>query len=313
MKDLVLPDLSGVLQPAVDTFRRVASQIFEGFLDVCAVLGLAIDQSYTQIQALGETCVRHGWCLTPDFDIATLLNTAVQVNRKGADRHRLYIAMREYFKESNWARLELLVFSMSESLHSKRRRILLDCVHAVRMHAAGRFNAANVVVPTCITVIDGMLSDFAHARGIKNWQTKGKRSLKDEISSVAFDFDRPAIALIFDTLFATASYGKTPASGRHFNRHWISHGNWLEYGRLENVLRLFLMIRFLDYIIYEYNSRLSGSTEPVTEASKYSKLLSENFVAPMRDIMRERIESRGLDLSLTQPLDQSIPLRVVPK
>ena len=183
------------------------------------------------------------------------------------------------------------------SLDPKRRKILRDCIASLRRHGIQRYNAANVVVPTCISLIDGVLTDFSHDIGIDNWHNRGDGSFdrfRAEIESVAFAYDRPAISLIFDTLFSRSFYGELPESGRRFNRHPIGHGNWLEYGRLEHVIRLFLMLRFLDYIITEYWERKrSGSPEPVTQASQYSKMLSENPFAPVSEPMRDRLKARA--------------------
>jgi hypothetical protein len=75
------------------------------------------------------------------------------------------------------------------------------------------------------------------------------------------------------------------------------HGNWPEYGRVEDVLRLFLMTRFLDYISEEYWQRQEQRTDaPVTEPSKYSKLLSENLAEPARTAALQRVQQRGLSL-----------------
>lgn len=140
---------------------------------------------------------------------------------------------------------------MNPSLHPMCRKILRDCIQTLRHHGIRGYNAANVVVPALVAMIDGMLSNFASARGIKSWQTRrsgGFQKLRQEIESVAYAYGEPAVDLIFDMLFAAAYYGQIPASARRFNRHWITHGNWLQYGRVEHVLRLFLMVRFLQHL-----------------------------------------------------------------
>lgn len=297
---------NGLFDSVMPTLRQVAQNIGEFMLNAFAVAGIAIDEGYTQLEIFQVACKKYGWCLTPDFDLPLLAETVRRANDAGNSNHRLYLVLRDVFRANDFALLEQLVNRMSDGFHPKRRKILFDCIHALRQHGVKHFNAANLVVPTCITIIDGMLSDFAHECGISNWQNRKSGAfarLKGEIESVAYEFDRPAIELIFETLFATAYYGKTPSSGRKFNRHWIAHGNWIEYGRLEHVLRLFLMIRFLDYIIYEYQARAHfGITDPYTDASKYSKMLSENPVAPIRDMLRARLAERNISMRLDETI-----------
>jgi hypothetical protein len=171
-------------------------------------------------------------------------------------------------------------------------------MYALGYHGDCHFNAANVVVPTLISVIDGVLADFSQRHlGIDNWHMRGKKQkVRAALATVCYAFDEPGLTLLFDVLFAnTQGSSSMPTSNRHFNRHHIMHGNWLEFGRIEYVLRLFLLLFFAAYITDEYAARqANGDDEPASYRTKYSMYLSKNPLAELKPMALERIAARGL-------------------
>lgn len=282
----------------LDSLNQAATVITDWF----TVFGLSVDAVYLNVARFLDLCSEYGWCFVPDAAFHTLFQAVQRVNTADRPDRELYRVLRDYFIADDWFELNELV-RRTKATHPKRLKILRDCITTMKMHgqrAQGyRFNACNLVVPSLVTVVEGMLADFALDLGISRWSKNRFIYLRDTLFSVSFAFDKPAIDLVFDILFsfADANSDAIPASGRRLNRHKIMHGNWLEYGRLEHVIRLFLMVRFLDYIIDEYWQRQQqGTSAPVTEPSRYSQLLSENIMEPLRDILLERVRERSLAL-----------------
>jgi hypothetical protein len=119
--------------------------------------------------------------------------------------------------------------------------------------------------------------------------------VKRELERVCYTFDLPGIDLLFEVLFSPAHATTLPKSGRRFNRHHIVHGNWLEFGRIEYVIRGFLLVFFTAYIADEYAARqASGSNDAVTDRSIYSQNLSTNIVAPVAKMAQDRLLTRGI-------------------
>lgn len=277
------------------------SHVGEVLTDWAAIANLSVDTLFLQVARFLDLCSRYGWCFVPDAAFNVLFDAVHRVNTAKRPNRELYHLLHGYFLANGCAELEQLVTKM-KATHPRRLKILRDCVAVMRLHGqrvnGSRFNACNLAVPTLVAVVEGMLMDFARDHGISLWNGKRFVYVRAELLSVSYAFDRPALNLIFDILFSdTDANNDMPASGLRFNRHKIMHGNWLAYGRVEYVLRLFLMIRFLDYIIEEYRQRQEQQTDvPVSEPSKYSKLLSENFAEPARALSLRRVQQRGLSL-----------------
>jgi hypothetical protein len=220
--------------------------------------------------------------------------------------------IREFLVAKDWAEARSIIVALkpSPALGLKRHKILSDCMRILPLHGKDRFNAANLVVPTLLGIVDGIIADFAERNlGMANWHVKkGKPAVETALRSVCYAFDEPALALVFDILFATAWGKAPPASKRWFNRHKIVHGNWLEFGRIEYVLRLLLVISFLCCIVDEYEARTSiGSVAPVTQRSLYSHALSTNPLAQFHDQALEHLIARGI-----QPMQFSPIRRIEP-
>lgn len=300
---MLLPD-NNMFFSTIQTFL---SKIKDAALDVGAIVVYTSKNVYSQLDDLHVVCIRYGWCFTPDFPLHELLESSLIVQNSVAPQHALYRRIREYLNANDWHEVHQMLKSSrsSHALGRRRQKIVLDCLYTLKLHGRDHFNAANVVVSPLIGVIDGMIADFAQEKlGISNWHTtKGKRAVRGALDATGFEFDRPGIALLFDVLFsATNHVDRNALSNRRFNRHLIQHGNWLEFGRIEYVLRLILLVFFTAYIIDEYASREAMETDsPVTEKSAYSKYLSENILAVLEDAAIKRLAARGLQLPQRAP------------
>jgi hypothetical protein len=282
-------------QRIADAFRNIVDRT----VDFGAQVALGFHETYEELDAFKFLCVRYGWCVTPDFPFHVLLASALEAKGARNPKPILDRAIRRHLVSDDWRETRAIVAALrsSPALGAKRHKILADCMHILPMHGRDRFNAANPVVPTLLSLVDGIIADFAFRNlGVTNWHLKTRKSLvMKSLRSVCHAFDEPAFHLTFEVLYATAWGRDPPASGRRFNRHKIVHGNWLEFGRLEYVLRLVLIVSFVCYIVQEYEARsASGSTGPVTLRSQYAYAMSENPLALFREAALERLISRGI-------------------
>jgi hypothetical protein len=298
-------------QKAVTSTSQFLASAADKVTDAAAFTTFMVAEAYKEIHALNALCIRYGWCFTPDFPFQTLFTSALQLKAEKRPKHVLDRLIRDHLIRDNFQQLRAIVTNVATSpaLGLQRSKILADCLRVLPSHGIGRFNAANLLVPTLMTVIDGVIGDFARrSLSLDNWHVKnGKPRVKAALRQVAYAFDEPAFDLIFDVVFSTAWGSQTPASGRRFNRHNIVHGNWLAFGRMEYVLRAFLIISFLCYIIDEYQSRGQGHGRmPITLPSQYSWLLSENPLAGFQEMAADRLAKRGIEPPTFNPV------RIVP-
>jgi hypothetical protein len=259
-----------------------------------------IDQVYRLFDALGVLASSYGWPLTPSIQLPVIFVLATAARDSKMPHHDMYLLVRDYLKLDDWSQLRRIVEEMREySVVTPRRfKILRDCLDSMSRHGVHGHNAANLVIPTLFTLIDGTLTDFAREVGIKRWSSQRNKTLfRSEFERVTYRFDRSALDLLFDVLFAKSEPGKE-LNGRKLNRHKILHGEWLDYGRIEHVLRAILIVDFIGYVVEEYRQRtVAGNWEtPVTFKSQKSKMLSENLAVSAVPIAQNRLAERVLIL-----------------
>jgi hypothetical protein len=147
---------------AMDTPWRRIGQFFvnlgNGLLDFGSAAVLVMNEGYSHIDSLRLHCMRYGWCFTPDFPLEELLSSAIDLSTATNPQHTLYRRVRDFLLADDARELRSFLdsFAGSPSLNNKRRKILSDCIQALDYHGRRRFNAANLVVPTVLGVIDGM-------------------------------------------------------------------------------------------------------------------------------------------------------------
>jgi hypothetical protein len=281
-----------------ETLRRLA----DGFLDVASIVALGVDSAYQLLEALSKLSSRYAWCFTPSVEFHAIAGIASAARNAKAPHRVIHRLVRNYLLRDDWFQLRRIVSEMDNYsiMRGRRCKIIRDCIIAMQWHGMRGFNAATLVVPTLFAQIDGVITEFAHEVGIPKWNDRkqnGPQNLRRAFEVVTYAFDKPALDLIFEVLFAPSRPAVSLAR-RRLNRHKILHGQWLEYGRLEHVLRTILIVDFLGYAIEEYRERhRSGDWDTaVTEKSQYSKMLSENPISSLVPLAKQRVVSRSLVL-----------------
>ena len=146
----------------------------------------------------------------------------------------------------------------TNSLLRKRMNILLDCVRTLKKTKGKNINLVNVILPTLIAQIDGFLTDYLKSKNIswdvdyddligKNRSKIGRKSqFKKHRSIMSNDqCDDLANHVFLNILFQRSQKGKSLKTPFNFNRHKIMHGENIEYGRKDYLIRAFLVMDFL--------------------------------------------------------------------
>lgn len=192
---------------------------------------------------------KYKWLVPRSMPTSLFLEIVKTAKLKGNHRAKINKLFIEYFSYKNFETLLNLVEKWrANPLFRHRMKIFHDCV-AVLRDTPRNFNPSNVILPTLITQVDGILSDFARQFGIRT-KRKDKRKWDEDFRNISnYDKDDESLGLgndvLLDILFQTAypeQLLKTPFS---FNRHKILHGEFTKYGRLDNTLRAFLILDFL--------------------------------------------------------------------
>jgi hypothetical protein len=177
--------------------------------------------------------------------------------RKGNQRkiiNRLYV---DYYSSNNFEHLESLVDGWeTNEIFKPRMKILRDCVFVMK-NAKGKYNPSNIVLPTLIAQIDGILKEFMVQEGLlfdvkkRKWKDKNgevvywKEWLEDQTQNQELYDLTLANDIFLNTLFQKAYTGEPLGTPFTFNRHKIIHGEFLKYGRIDNTIRALLILDFL--------------------------------------------------------------------
>jgi len=251
------------LKPAVEQYQSIARTLFEALIPQIKFWQRWIEQnkaifnSYKtfwhafqeEYKIAEEEAIqilrKYKWFISPSMPLS-LVFEIVKVgmgngNQRGAI-NRLFI---EYFISNNFENLEILVNNWETNrLFKPRMKILKDCV-AIMKNANSKYNPSNIVLPVLIAQIDGIRIEIMNRNGLSFW-TKDKKwkewfkgqTLNQELYDLAND-------IFINILFQESQPGKPLETPFTFNRHKIMHGEILRYGRIDNVIRAFLILDFL--------------------------------------------------------------------
>lgn len=169
-----------------------------------------------------------------------------------------------FFSTNDWYNLDYMVSEWSENhFFSKRMNIINDCISLLKQKNAD-INIANVIIPALLTQIDGIFSDMLFAKtndsSMGYSRKKGKfKELNDEQS-----FPEGFILMksfICDIAFQESAYNKDLRDPFYFNRHKILHGEFMEYGTIENVIRCFCVLDYFSKIEIKANETILENCE----------------------------------------------------
>ncbi|MGB9834985.1 MAG: hypothetical protein ACPLPW_08490 [bacterium] len=189
---------------------------------------------------------KYKWLITPSLPLEFVFKIVKLGRRKGNHRKELNKMFINYFSTGNFRNLEKLVGKWkTNDFFKPRMKIFRDCLFAIR-NAHGKYNYANVVLPTLISQIDGIRITFMDRIGSSSRKNDWRNWFKDQtpnqrLLDIACD-------IFTNILFQSSLPGKPLQTPFWFNRHKIMHGEFFRYGRIEYTIRAFLILDFLAII-----------------------------------------------------------------
>lgn len=206
---------------------------------------------------------KYKWFICPSMPVSAIrviLNVAKKKGRKDADINKLFV---DYFSRDGWRNLELTVSDWAKNpLFKPRMTILADCVKIMKLSDRSRTNAATVVLPTLISQIDGIMTDYLESHGIEfktmyddfvqggKVKKQGRKSQfrANAPNALTEDLNDLAMDMFLNILFQSSQRGKPLATPFNFNRHKIMHGESVRFGRKDYVVRAFMVLDFLAFL-----------------------------------------------------------------
>lgn len=248
----------------IDKFSRTAQRLrrFQAFaLDLQSSLARYGDFIKTVTEEIQfterdahRTLVKYKWLITPSMPGPFLFRVAEIGRRKGNQRRAMNRLFVEYYTNNEFEKLVTMVESWgSNPLFQSRMKILRDCIAVMKYAKEGRYNAANVIVPTLIAQIDGVLTDFMQTKGLSK---RGNHWIDANGNAVRWQqvFQTHATRnnlfdagnhVFLNILFQQALYGQKLTHPTTFSRHKIMHGEYVRYGHFAHAIRAFLVLDFL--------------------------------------------------------------------
>jgi hypothetical protein len=205
---------------------------------------------------------KYKWFISPSMPVdvtGAIVRVARKKGRTDKDINKLFIS---HFESDNWKNLSRMVSAWKKNVHFKKRMpILVACVKTLQISPGSMPNTSAVVLPTLISQIDGLLTDYSDAWGIPklpyNDSVKAgiitKTGKKTQFRAKAPDvmgneLDDLVKDVFLNILFQRSQKGVPLETPFNFNRHKIMHGESLRYGRKDYVVRAFMVLDFLAYL-----------------------------------------------------------------
>lgn len=251
------------LRPQIDYWQKWAEQnkkIFDGFSDFWKEF--QEEYNIAELKAV-KVLQRYKWFITPSFPVPFVYEVVKLDKNRGRHDKAVNDLFLKFFEQKNWRNLKTMVNDWKKNpLLKKRYKILADCLAVVRLSSKKGINNANVVLPTLITQIDGVLTDYLDSKGIRwdcdydDWidrktgkvkkigrktqfkNAKPKGLLSTELDDLAND-------IFLNILFQSSQKGKPLATPFNFNRHKIIHGESIKFGRKDYMVRAFMVLDLL--------------------------------------------------------------------
>jgi len=196
---------------------------------------------------------RYKWCISGSFPTTFIFSVVSAAKKPGNHRKEINQLFIEYFSRNNFRNLKTMVERWKNNpLFSPRMKIIRDTLEIFTHGVNTRRNYCTVVLPALLAQIDGIWSQLLRKNNIninikklryydykkKEYYKIGRKAMDVELQELVED-------IFLNILFEEARYGDM--TGYSFNRHKILHGEYLRYGRKDNVLRAFLILDFLSH------------------------------------------------------------------
>lgn len=251
------------IKPQIEIWQKWAEQnksVFENFKN------LALDQNKK------EFLLQNGWIFSPYLSgkmIKDELNSDDILKKKNSEINKIY---ENFFSKNNYSELESMINSWKQkSCFKDRINIFQDCLVILQTFRPKKhnrnINPARAILPLLIAQVDGITSEYAKSKGLTLNGTQWVDSSGNTVKKFDSIWEQPCgdsseiftIRMLEDYLFSQAfPYGQSnpiqkkenPQKVKYrpffqFSRHKIMHGEDLQFGTIDNAIRVFLLLDFL--------------------------------------------------------------------
>jgi len=218
---------------------------------------------------------KHNWFITVSLEDDFILNFSRTIeNPSGKLGKEIRQEFINYFSRNNFEKLASMIESWEENtLFKPRMKIFRDSYNLLK-HSHNSYNPSNFLIPTLISQIDGILTDYLiqneftiiqKGKGLvwtdkmnkNNWRISNRNKIfKDIFDPNIIEYSLPngsmssaALGIgnnfILNTLFQTAYTKQKLENPFGLSRHKIMHGEYVKYGRKDHLIRTYLMLDFL--------------------------------------------------------------------
>lgn len=258
-----LPDLSNIIPPQIPYLQSILQQqqkIYDQLVKPVERLQKSLQKFKITVDIANKILKKYKWFVSlglPDQFYAEVIRIENQSGNKKKKMNDLFIG---YFSQNNFKRLEELIEEWDKNpLFKPRMKIFRNCLKTLR-NAKKKDNPSIVVIPVLIAQIDGIMNqiiakyEIKYDKKTKKWVDSNgnysdkKEDAKKKVIEGLNEYSPVGEFVLLEILFQTALPGQELNIPTAFSRHKIMHGEKINYGRMENTIRTFLILDFLHYL-----------------------------------------------------------------
>jgi len=198
---------------------------------------------------------KYKWFITPSLPFDFVYNVVKIGRKRGNQRKNVNKLFVDYFCLNNFENLENLVEEWDNiSIFKPRIKIFNDCISILK-NSKRKTNPSNLLLPTLIAQIDGIQTEFMELNGLsfdpksRKWKDKDGNIVYHKQWFKAQTSNQEMLDLsnhiFLNILFQKAQRGEPLETPFTFSRHKIMHGEYVNYGRIDNTIRAFMILDFL--------------------------------------------------------------------
>lgn len=230
--------LKEICKPYIELLQEFQKYYYEHKDEINSAISEILNNLQEVNNFLGKTIwdklKKYGWILPGSLPISVFGNLykEIKTNLENKDEQEIFdnFFVTE-FTANNWYYIDYLIksWNSNKNISKERLRILKDCFKIVKRYS--HKTSANVVIPTLMAQVEGIL--------IERFNNKFKIPKKDNYAEVAK-------YLVCTQLFAQTTQNDTNLIKHpEFSRNKVLHGEYVNYGDIKNVIKLYLLIEIL--------------------------------------------------------------------
>ena len=237
---------ANALNSWMDHHRSAFASIAEKFKE--------IQEQYNLAEQEVLPCLRkYKWFISPSMPAPFIFEVYEIAKEPGDHRKVVNKLFQELVLGDEGETLDELLDDWKGKFNQARLRIIKDCFEVIKSelkNKKGTTNVANVVVPTLIVQIDGVILDFLKANNLSTGKYAQRKSdfKGNKSGALPPNYDSLVNDVLLEILFQQAETGKPLKNPFQFNRHKIIHGENKAYGRKDYLVRLILILDYLAHI-----------------------------------------------------------------